>query len=152
MVYHIRSIQIQPLTFDESCVSYEDIFSPSKKGRLHLRAAVEETSKHSHDFPIELMPSEWFIVHQTGILPLKEPSKTWRESWSEQAFTTTLQGDDENRNDMIRLSEKLNTTKHLDTYDDLPVNIQRVDMWRYAKLFLDGGIYADIDISATVCT
>jgi hypothetical protein len=138
--------------FDESCTSYyEDIFSPSKKERLHLRATTEET-KHSHNSPIKPVPSEWLIVHQTGILPLKEPSKTWRESWSEQSFTTTLQGDDENRKDMVRLSEKLNTTKYMETYDGLPANIQRVDMWRYAKLFLDGGIYADIDISATACT
>jgi hypothetical protein len=53
---------------------------------------------------------------------------------------------------MVRLSEKLNTTKYLETYDGLPATIQRVDMWRYAKLFLDGGIYADIDIAATTCT
>jgi hypothetical protein len=160
MFYYIRSIQPPRGTVylenqqDERCTSYEDIVSPSKKERLHcLRGATAaEETKHSHNSPIKPVPLEWLIVHQTVSLPLEEPSKTWHESWSEQGFTTTLQGDDENRNDMVRLSEKLNTRKHLDTYDDLPATIQRVDMWRYAKLFLDGGIYADIDISATPCT
>jgi hypothetical protein len=44
---------------------------------------------------------------------------------------------------------KKHVPQYLDTYDDLPYNIQRCDLFRLIVLFKQGGFYFDIDIRPT---
>lgn len=38
--------------------------------------------------------------------------------------------------------------EHIDAYDALPFAVMRADIYRYAVIYRDGGIYADIDMEA----
>ena len=75
------------------------------------------------------------------------PSSTLRAYAAAHLRAPTLSGDEENRADMVRFEDTSGLAGVLKYYDSLEHNIERTDMWRYAKLWLDGGLYADSDIT-----
>lgn len=83
------------------------------------------------------------LLHQTW---KTEHLPTWAvplyQSWSKHhpTFEHWLWTDEDNR---ALVTEHLPT--FLETYDALPLNIQRVDAVRYLILYLYGGIYVDLD-------
>ena len=68
--------------------------------------------------------------------------KQWQNSWTEKntGYDYTLFDDEDNRNFI-----KTNFPQFLETYDGYDVMIKRADVVRYFYLYLNGGIYADLD-------
>jgi len=56
--------------------------------------------------------------------------------------------DEDMEQDIIKLSELTGNTEFQQTYSQLDGPVQKSDFWRYAKLYLEGGIYADVDVVA----
>jgi inositol phosphorylceramide mannosyltransferase catalytic subunit len=84
------------------------------------------------------------ILHQTWrTLDLPPPLADWRAGW------LARHPDWEHRlydDAAIRRTIADRAPRWLPTYDALPRMIQRVDFFRYLIVYLDGGMYADIDM------
>jgi len=88
-------------------------------------------------------------VHQTsGNHLLDAQTRRWRASWRRLGFHIRTADNEQARRDIERIHRILNFPELLSVYDALETNTQRSDVWRYAILWLDGGIYADIDVVA----
>ena len=88
-------------------------------------------------------------VHQTvRSLQLTPQQEAWRSSWRELGFQLATADDTMARRDVERLVEQAGSADLLKVYDALETNVQRSDFWRYAVLWLDGGVYADVDVYA----
>uniref|UniRef100_A0A7S4F752 Alpha 1,4-glycosyltransferase domain-containing protein n=2 Tax=Chrysotila carterae TaxID=13221 RepID=A0A7S4F752_CHRCT len=88
-------------------------------------------------------------LHQTvGSLSLTPEQQRWRESWRAIGFDIVTADDTQARKDVERLAEALGSRDVLRVYDGLATSVQRSDVWRYAILWLDGGVYADVDVYA----
>jgi inositol phosphorylceramide mannosyltransferase catalytic subunit len=77
------------------------------------------------------------------------PFASWRASWINQhpRWRHRLYDDDD-----IRSTVADRASKWLPVFDSLPCIIQRADFFRYLIIYLDGGLYADIDmISYLAC-
>jgi hypothetical protein len=88
-------------------------------------------------------------LHQT--LPTAELTpqmRLWRDSWTALGFRARLADNAECRRDMQALVAATGEADFLAVYDGLETGVQRSDMWRYATLWLYGGVYADIDVVA----
>lgn len=89
------------------------------------------------------------ILHQTvPSLELSPLEKRWRESWRQLGFAVRSTDDAQARGDVERLVRETGTADFLRVYDELETSVQRSDVWRYAILWLEGGVYADIDVVA----
>lgn len=91
-----------------------------------------------------------FTIHMTNKKTINLPKNVsdWINSWRHQGFRVELVDDEGCRADIVRLSKLLNRSDYLKTYDSLETPVMRADFWRYARLYLEGGIYADIDVVA----
>ena len=88
-------------------------------------------------------------VHQTvRSLQLTPQQEAWRYSWRELGFQLATADDAMARRDVERLVAQTGSADLLKVYDALETNVQRSDFWRYAVLWLDGGVYADVDVYA----
>lgn len=116
------------------------------------------------------------LVHQTARAPPPSDDPLW-QSWLTLGFTRRFANDTRCLEDILRLcretkAEDVNdlplitspsvTTKlngstllhphshcpFLRTYFALPLPVQRADFWRYAAVWLYGGVYADTDVAA----
>jgi mannosyltransferase OCH1-like enzyme len=84
------------------------------------------------------------ILHQTWrTAELPSPYAEWRAGWiaNHPDWTHRLYDDA----DMRRVVAD-RTPQWLSTFDTLPRMIQRADFFRYLAVYLDGGMYADIDM------
>jgi Glycosyltransferase sugar-binding region containing DXD motif len=70
----------------------------------------------------------------------------YRHGWEALGFNVHVTNDDQVRSDIIRLNQDRIDSDFLDVFDRLETPVMKYDFWRYTKLFLDGGIYADVDI------
>lgn len=72
----------------------------------------------------------------------------FRHGWTELGFVVHVTNDDEVRCDIIRLDQEGHRMgdDFLNVFDRLETPVMKFDFWRYAKLYLDGGVYADVDI------
>jgi inositol phosphorylceramide mannosyltransferase catalytic subunit len=86
------------------------------------------------------------ILHQTWrTANLPAPLAGWRRDW------IAKHPDWEHRfydDDAVRRIIADRAPRWLPTYDILPRMIQRIDLFRYLIVYLDGGMYADIDTVA----
>jgi inositol phosphorylceramide mannosyltransferase catalytic subunit len=86
------------------------------------------------------------IIHQTWrseTLPLRLArwTKTWRDqhpNWHYRFYTDA---------DIVRTIRE-RASKWLPTFERLPTIVQRTDFFRYLVVYLDGGLYADVDTIA----
>jgi inositol phosphorylceramide mannosyltransferase catalytic subunit len=84
------------------------------------------------------------ILHQTWrTVDLPSPYAEWRAGWiaNHPGWTHRLYDD--------AAMQRIITSRApqwLSTFDTLPQMIQRVDFFRYLAIYLDGGMYADIDM------
>lgn len=94
--------------------------------------------------------SDWLpVLHQTAkSLKLSPQQAQWRASWVRLGFRVRTADNMQARMDIIRMARMSSDARLLHVYDALETNVQRSDMWRYAILWLEGGIYADIDVYA----
>jgi inositol phosphorylceramide mannosyltransferase catalytic subunit len=84
------------------------------------------------------------ILHQTWrTADLPMPYAGWRASWirNHPAWDHRFYDDAAIRSFMIDRAPQW-----LPTFDKLPRMIQRVDFFRYLVVYLDGGLYADVDM------
>ncbi len=87
------------------------------------------------------------ILHQTvSNLSVSVLERSWRESWLRLGFRIRTADDVQARCDVERLVRVVPSIIHV--YDGLETAVQRADVWRYAILWLEGGVYADIDVVA----
>ena len=91
-----------------------------------------------------------FKIHQTvrdSLHPLQREQE-WSDSWRRLGFEVRTAGDAQVRDDIRRLVRETGRADFLRVFDSLETSVQRSDMWRYAILWLEGGVYADIDVVA----
>ena len=88
------------------------------------------------------------IIHQTAPKntdnwhPLwKECQPTWKEQFPEPEYTYRMWNDDD-----IDLYVEENFPEYLEYYHNLPLHIMQIDFFRYALMYKEGGIYADMDL------
>jgi len=66
----------------------------------------------------------------------------YREDWRFLGFDVEV-----TPKDVLRLVQETRGNEHLlQVFDDLETKNMQFDFWRYAKLYLDGGLYADVDV------
>lgn len=84
------------------------------------------------------------LLHQTvqSRANLTERESAWQRSWVDLGFQLQLADNARCRQDMVRLSELTGDVDFVRVYDALETGVQRSDMWRYAALYLYGGVYA----------
>jgi inositol phosphorylceramide mannosyltransferase catalytic subunit len=86
------------------------------------------------------------ILHQTWrTAKLPEPLAGWRQGWIARHPNWEHRFYD---NEAVRRTIADRAPQWLPTYDVLPRMIQRVDFFRYLIVYLDGGMYADLDMVA----
>jgi hypothetical protein len=89
------------------------------------------------------------VLHQTSkSFKLTPQQAVWRASWVQLGFRVRTTNNAQARMDIVRMSRMTNDERLLRVYDALETNVQRSDVWRYAILWLEGGVYADIDVHA----
>jgi len=89
------------------------------------------------------------ILHQTvKSLKLTSQQDLWQASWRRLGFRVRTADNAQARRDMVRATQAIGDPALLRVYDALETSVQRADVWRYAILWLDGGVYADIDVYA----
>jgi mannosyltransferase OCH1-like enzyme len=84
------------------------------------------------------------ILHQTWRTEdLPSPYAEWRAGWiaNHPDWTHNLYNDAAMRRVLVDRAPQW-----LSTFDTLPRMIQRVDFFRYLAVYLDGGMYADLDM------
>jgi hypothetical protein len=69
-----------------------------------------------------------------------------RDAWKDLGFDVKVTSDSDVRVDIVRLQNEIREDDFLDVFDRLETPMMQFDYWKYAKLFLDGGIYADVDV------
>ncbi|CAM9439860.1 unnamed protein product [Chrysoparadoxa australica] len=75
--------------------------------------------------------------------------KQWRATWIDLGFPMAgIKDKDKRRRDIALLSEITGKSAYLKAFDELEELVQGADFWRYAVLYLKGGLYADIDMAA----
>jgi hypothetical protein len=115
------------------------------------------------------------VVHQTwkNRASLTVEMQSAMASWAAHGFPTDFTDDRGCLEDVKRLAEAMGDMRYLTVYtrgmqdatgavhagptaggsrDATPLTmtaIQRSDYWRYAKIWLDGGIYSDVDAGVT---
>jgi len=89
------------------------------------------------------------LLHQTvPSLNLSSDEVAWRRSWEELGFQLRIADDESCREHIKELVRLTGKATFLQVYDALETGVQRADMWRYAVLYLYGGVYADVDVLA----
>jgi len=84
------------------------------------------------------------IVHQTSDVELDERYPAileYRQRWHELGFHVEVTPGRAIRADV----ERMQSPQLLHVFDRLPTNVLKYDFWRYVILYLEGGVYADVD-------
>jgi len=97
-----------------------------------------------------------WTVHQTSHAELEERHPAilkYRERWEALGFSVKVTPGNAIRRDVERMqaltengsSAASKSNSLLDIFDRLPNEVLRYDFWRYVILYLEGGVYADVD-------
>jgi len=97
-----------------------------------------------------------WTVHQTSDAELEERHPAilkYRERWEALGFSVKVTPGNAIRRDVERMqaltengsSAASKSNSLLDIFDRLPNEVLRYDFWRYVILYLEGGVYADVD-------
>ena len=70
----------------------------------------------------------------------------YRQKWQQVGFPVMLTPNQDIRKDIVELDTQVPSLKLLEKFDNLATTNMKYDVWRYAKLYLNGGIYADVDV------
>lgn len=104
-------------------------------------AAVADETPH-HDV-------KQFVVHSTWNESRNDEFPQvllYRQKWKNLGFSIQLTPNEDIRNDITTLHELEPSLKLLEMFDGLDTTNMKFDVWRYTKLYLEGGIYADVDV------
>lgn len=84
------------------------------------------------------------IIHQTWKSDdLSDIFCEWRDEWLKMCpdYKYKFYTDDD-----LRHTVEQHFPQYLTFYDSLKHNIERVDVWRYMILYIEGGVYSDLDV------
>ena len=100
--------------------------------------------------PLAAAGSITVIVHQTlrNTSEIPPHQREWRLSWQRIGFRFQTVDDKAMHEDIERLAATAGELRFVRIFDQLHTSVQRTDMWRYAVMWLDGGVYADVDVIA----
>ena len=116
-------------------------------GHRPTAAAIPTTNSNT---PTRVNDKNWTnTLHQTvQNLNLTKQQTLWQQTWKLAGFQIITADDAMARRTVERLARETRQPAFLRVYDALATSVQRSDFWRYAILWLEGGIYADIDVLA----
>lgn len=70
----------------------------------------------------------------------------YRSRWEDLGFLIAVTGNDKIEEDVARLDKLFPSHKFLSKFQRLATKNMQFDFWRYTKLYLEGGVYADVDV------
>jgi Glycosyltransferase sugar-binding region containing DXD motif len=70
----------------------------------------------------------------------------YRRDWQRLGFDFVITPNDAIREDVVALAKVTQQDDLLEKFDRLATTNMQFDFWRYAKLYMEGGIYADVDV------
>jgi hypothetical protein len=109
------------------------------------------TCKPHIAFEAENQRHPW-TLHQVLTPPLNLDNFPWQKEWLAQGYNVKMTTSvDSMREDVQRLVDETQDDKYLQAFDKLPRIMEKIDMWKYVILYLEGGIYADMDVSPKPC-
>jgi Glycosyltransferase sugar-binding region containing DXD motif len=74
----------------------------------------------------------------------------YRHDWQRLGFDVVITPNDAIREDVVALVKETQQEDLLHKFDRLASTNMQFDFWRYAKLYMEGGIYADVDVDPLV--
>jgi len=93
-----------------------------------------------------------WTLHQVLIPPLTLDQNPWQKEWGMQGYSSKISTSVESmRSDVERLAQKTGDKKYMEAFEQLPRLMEKIDMWKYVILYLEGGIYADMDVAPKLC-
>lgn len=90
-----------------------------------------------------------FVVHSTWNESRNDEFPQvllYRQKWQKLGFSVQLTPNQDIRNDIQKLNDLAPSLNLLEMFDNLSTTNMKFDVWRYTKLFLEGGIYSDVDV------
>lgn len=70
----------------------------------------------------------------------------YRSAWKQLGYDVQVTPNKNIRLDVVRLHDERKDDDFLGVFDSLETENMKFDFWRYTKLYLEGGIYADVDV------
>lgn len=70
----------------------------------------------------------------------------YRNRWQIAGFQVRVTPNADIRNDVVTLEKALHRSDMIPKFDSLETDNMRYDYWRYTKLYLEGGVYSDVDV------
>lgn len=70
----------------------------------------------------------------------------YRSHWEKYGFEVRVTPNEDIRNDVKKLANETQQNHLLEKFDNLKTRNMQFDFWRFSKLYLVGGTYADVDI------
>jgi hypothetical protein len=89
------------------------------------------------------------IVHSTWNEELNDKFPQvleYRSAWKQLGYDVQITNNADIRSDVVRLQEEQNEDDFLGVFDSLETENMQYDFWRYTKLYLEGGVYSDVDV------
>ncbi len=70
----------------------------------------------------------------------------YRNIWEDLGYIIAVTPNDRIHEDVARLDALFPSHQFLSKFEQLATKNMQFDFWRYAKLYLEGGVYADVDV------
>jgi len=90
-----------------------------------------------------------FVVHSTWNESRNDEFPQvleYRRKWQQLGFPVVVTPNQDIRNDIQTLDTLEPSLSLLQKFDNLATTNMKFDVWRYTKLYLEGGMYADVDV------
>lgn len=120
------------------CPSLLSDFPPTILATMAASDTVT-TNDHEHEFVVH---STWNESRNDEFPQVLE----YRRKWQQLGFSTRITPNQDIRNDIQTLDKEVPSLGLLEMFDNLATTNMRYDVWRYTKLYLEGGLYADVDV------
>lgn len=89
------------------------------------------------------------VVHFTWNEDLNEKFPQvleYRQKWQDAGYEVRVTPNAQIRDTIVRMDKQLGRTDLVEKFDGLETDNMRYDFWRYAILYLEGGVYSDVDV------
>jgi hypothetical protein len=114
----------------------------------HKTTCLWETRNKDADPMTATQPTRG-IVHSTWNEELNDKFPqvlTYRSAWKQLGYDVQVTPNADIRSDVVRLHKELKEDDFLGVFDNLKTENMQYDFWRYTKMYLEGGVYADVDV------
>ena len=111
---------------------------------LLFRYRSKENWKNLESWKSNTIPLKVWQTYKTN--KLSDEAKECQQTWLEQKIPYEFMDDQ----DIDKFMKKNFNKKTYDTFKNLPLGVMKADMWRYCVLYINGGIYSDIDTKCVV--